>query len=332
MRQSSTALALMVMAASLLVVSPVAAQDDGGTMSFGEEEAEETMTFGEEEASSDESLPKEEQKPVVGVVAVPGDAMDSSQRGRLKTRLSKAMQMVQDIELDTSPAVLNALQSRTIETCVTEPLCLGSVGRKAGVDRIVMARVKQKPGGLQLDIDYFNVEDKLFIKYKSVPELGNFKQVLNAVPGTVKQVFGIREPKEEPNYADTDSGKAKMIIAISSAVLSAGALTGGIVFGLGAKDLESELNSSEKSNGHYTELTQKQARQKLNKAQGKAATANIFYGLAGAFAVASGVLFIIDAGSDVDSGAQPRAGLFERIDVKPVFNRSGAGLSAGIDF
>lgn len=320
-----------------LTASNVFAQEEEeGTMSFGEEEAEETMTFGEEEAketnSGVESMKKKE-NPSVGVLAIPTEAIDSSQRSQLQTQLDKSMQQVPDIRLSGSAGLMSALQQRTIPTCVTEPLCLGSVGRKAGVDRIVMARVKENEGVYQLDIDYFNVEDKLFIKYKSVKDLGSFNDVVKNVDPAIKQVFEIRQEREDPDFAEENTGAARTIIAVSTAVLSAGSLAGGIIFGNQAAKIESDLNSHSKDdNGIYEELTQPEAKDMLSSAQGKAATANIFYGLSGAFAVASTVLFVIDPGGDVDKGAEKKSALLKNIDIKPVFSPSATGFSAQLKF
>ncbi len=354
MTRFHSAFSLVATLLCLLAATPAFGQDDG-TMTFGEEDAQEidddessddgggsqqqdgegeeegTMTFGEQEAAETSA---EEQKPVVGLVAVPGDAIDESQRQSLQQQLADSLQQVPDIELQTGTAVLESLKQRTIATCVTEPLCLGSIGDDAGVERIVLAKVDRKDDGLQLDIDYFNVEDRLFIKYESVDGLGNFNKVLDQVDPVIKTVFEIRERKEGPNYADQNTGAAQTAIAVGCGVLSAGALVGGIVFGTNAKDIESNLNGYEKNEqGVYQdpEFTQKEARRMLNDAQGQAELANISYGLSGAFAIASGVLFLIDPGGDVAEQSR-QAELFDRLEVSPSFGKSGAGISAGFDF
>jgi hypothetical protein len=341
----------------LFAATPAFGQDDG-TMTFGEEDAQEvddeeasddggggqqqddgggqeegTMTFGEEDAADTSDA---KQKPVVGLVAVPGDATDESQRQSLQQQLADSLQQVPDIELQTGTALLESLKKRTVATCVTEPLCLGSIGDDAGVERIVLAKVDRKEDGLQLDIDYFNVEDRLFIEYESVDGLGNFDKVLDQVEPVIKTVFEIREREQEPNYADQNTGAAQTAIAVGCGVLSAGALVGGIVFGTNASDIQSNLNSYEKNEqGVYkdSEFTQTEAQRMLNDAQGQAELANISYGLSGAFAIASGVLFLIDPGGDVaeESG---QASLFDRLEVSPTFGKSGTGtgISAEFDF
>ena len=345
MKGLQTALGLLAATLCLLAASPVVAQDDEGTMTFGEEDAEEvsdenaddggsddgTMTFGEEESGDSGLEEGNKEPPLVGFVAVPTEAIDDSQREKLQSKLTEVMRNIPDIKMQMGPAVMSALQERTIATCVTEPLCLGSVGEKAGVDQLVIARVKEGSRGMELEVDYFDVGDRLFIKSDDAMRLGSFKEVLDNVEPVTKSVFGIRGDRDSQEFADENTSLARTITAVGCGVLSVGALTGGIVFGNQASSIESDLNSFEKNeNGVYKELTQSEAKSMLSDAQGKAATANIFYGLSGAFAIASTVLFIVDPGGDVDQSG--RAGLFERIDVAPSFGRSGAGFSATIDF
>ena len=323
---------------------PALAQDDGGTMTFGEDEANEveeessssddggTMTFGEEDAAEAES--EASGKPTVGVVAVPNDIMDAGQRSDLQSELAGALQQVREIQLQTGPAVLDALKTRTVATCVTEPLCLGNVGEDAGVDQIVMARVKKEGGTFTLDVDYFDVADRLFMKYSSSDGLSSFKSVVKEVEPTIADIFDIRQDTGGPNFADENAGQANTILGISLAVLSAGALTGGIIFGNQAATAEEELNAFQQNeNGVYQDetFTQQKARTMLDDAESKAATANIFYGLSGAFAVASGVLFI--TGGNSGEQAEPKnAKLLKRLKLKPVFAPDGAGFSAGVNF
>ncbi len=349
---------VLAMIATLLVVfaaGPAFGQDDG-TMTFGEEEAEDvsdeddesddddgaassggdsdegTMTFGEEEAS--EGTESGEQAPTVGLVAVPTDAISDSERRQLQKRLAESLQQVPDIEVQTGDAVLQALKKRTVATCVTEPLCLGSIGDDAGVDRIVLASVDKQEAGFSLDVDYFDVENRAFPKYESAEDLRNFNKVLGEIDPAIKQIFEIRRERDDPDYADQNTGAAQTVIAVGCGALSAGALVGGIVFGNQAASIESELNSHQTDEqGVYddSEFTQNEARNMLDEAQGRAELANISYGLSGAFAIASGVLFLIDSGSDVAEDSR-RAGLLERLEISPNFSRNGAGLGARIEF
>ena len=334
----------------LAVPSTVSAQD---TMTFGEEEAEnvqkekddssqqennqnqneEGMTFEEGEASESSSTPSS--TPTVGLVAVPGDAMSSTQRANLREKLVSAMQPVPEIDLDSGQAVLEALRKRNVPSCVTEPLCLGSVGGEADVDRIVMARVNQKDEELQLDIDYFNVSDRLFVRYKSVQNLGSFDDVVGAVEPTIKEMFDLNQPQQgsEPGPRPRSS-KALKIVGFSSIALSAGALTAGILFGVRANTLEQDLKGR-KSDGAYN-VTQVAAQQQLNQSQNKAGLATGFYIASGVLAAAGGTFLFLGSGpsgTEQPPADQTTAELNSPSwQVTPTAGRDGVGVRAQFQF
>jgi len=337
---------LLAIAAAIALAAPSLgfAQDDEGGMTFGEEEAkevqeggdeegsgdEEGMTFGEEEA--EQAQGEDAGKDVVGVLAAPSPAVSSSQRQNLQDELLTQMKNVPDIQIQSGSALLSALRERTVETCVTEALCLGTVGDEAGVDYVAMARVSEREDGYAIDVDYFLVGERRFEDSRTETGLGTVAAAKNQIGPMVEDMFDLGT-RERPDVVEDDTGAATTIVAISSAVLSAGGIAGGIVFGNRAKQAEDELNSHEKNeNGNYEDLTQTKARQMLEDAQGKAQTANIFYGLAGVFAVTSGVLFIVDSGnSGSEKDARPAKGL-QRIRVTPTAGPDGAGFSAQIRF
>ena len=241
--------------------------------------------------------------------------------------------MTEGFEQTRPDAVLQGLDSRGVATCVTEPLCLGTVGEEAGVERILMGRVKETAAGYQLDVDLFDVQDRLFVKYSSQTGLGNFNQVLEAVTPAYQDVFDIRVEREGLNYGDgTDTGKVQKILAFSSAGLAVASLSAGIAFGIQAKNLEDEALANETDDtGNFTNYTQVQALEDVRAARGKAQTANIFYGVAGGLAVVSGVLFLVQSGSDVAEGEQ-RANKKKGLQLAPTVGQGRVGMGARFEF
>jgi len=344
-----SALLVSALAAVLGAPAPGFAQDDDGAMTFGEEEAEEVqegedgggeqesdeegMTFGEEEA---EEAQQGGGGPVVGVVAVPSPQLSSSQRADLQAKLVEQMKKVPDIQLDPSSSVLDALRKRTVETCVTERLCLGAVGEEAGVEYITMLRVtEEQDGTLRADLDYFRVGERLFEKLGSEEGLDSVGEVRDEIEPLVVELFDL-ETREQQEFAEQNTGAATRILAISTGALAVGGLVGGIVFGNQASDTEDELAGAETNeNGVFRELTQREARQKLEDAESDAQTANIFFGLAGAFAVTSGILLYIDlsSGDSAEQNSdQQRARKPPKLDLFPTASSDGAGFSARIRF
>lgn len=334
---------LLPILAVLLIPSAAFAQDE---MTFGggdEEETTEsedaggdTMDFGapaEGEGADGTTETAPTANLTMAVIAVPTPAIDGDQRRELQRVMQDAMQMTRGFDMMGADAVLQGLDSRGVATCITEPLCLGAVGSEAGVERILMGRVKETANGYSLDVDLFDVQDRLFVKYSTQANLGNFNKVKEAVTPAYQEVFDIRVERQGPNYGDeADTGKIQTILAYTSAGLAVASLAGGIAFGMQAANLEDEAMNREKNDsGQYIDYTQVQANEDIRAAQGKAQTANIFYGVAGGLAVISGVLFVVQSGSDVAEGEQ-RAGFFDRLKLSPSVGQGSLGVGAKVDF
>jgi hypothetical protein len=357
-RQIRRIAVLIAAGATLVVCTPAVAQD--GTMTFGEDEAKEAqqgdqedsesssseegaqsdggsdggdgaMTFGTDEAKEATDATK------VGVVVVPVKELSAKQQDTLKSRLDEALDLVRDkkkdeLNLDTSDKTLNALKKRTVATCVTEPLCLASVGRKAGVDRILLARADQDNGTWSLDLDYFDVENTLFLKYHAIEDKSSFRATLGELESGVRNVFDIRSPRAGPNYYGGSSSKALRIIGISSGVVSVASLAFGILNGVQANNLENEINGASRNDaGVYQNLSQQQALDTYNDAQTKALTANVLFGLSAGFAITSGALILTNLpASDQQAGGQ--ASVWKRLRIMPRVGRGSAGIGASFSF
>lgn len=321
----------VLLAVCLLLPSAAFAQDDD-EMSFGVEEAQEA----EEEAEMTFDTADEAQQAAVAgsdklaVVAVPSEQLTRDERIQLQQQMEANMAMAPDYMVMGGDAVLQGLEQAGMDTCVKEPLCLSGVGQDAGVNRILMARVKRMPDGLQLDMDLFDVDEKLFVKYKSVTGLETFADVLNAVDPAMREIFDVRVERQDPNYVDEeDTGAVQTYLAYGTAGLAVISLGAGIYFGMEASSGEDDLNAEQNGDGTYN-ITQVEAQARLQEVEDNALTANIFYGLAGAFAITSGILFYIDAGSDVASEEELRGDVDWRL--APTVGTDGVGFGAAGSF
>lgn len=313
-------------------------------MSFGEEEVEEeeetddtddgTMSFGEEEVEQQTgNAAADDTSYTLAVVAVPTDAVSREQRIELQEKMRQAVSLDPAYQAEDGAQVLNGLEQAGLGSCITEPLCLSGVGQDAGVERILLGRVEETARGLTLNIDLFDVTDKLFVKYTSKARLGNFDAVIDAVEPAMKDIFDIRIERTGPNYGDeTDSGTVQKVLAYSAAGLAVASLGAGIYFGMEASDGEDAILARKNDNGQF-QITQKQAQQMLRDVEDDALTANVLYGASAGLAVLSGILFYVESGSDVAApGGRRRAGILERIDVQPKVGFGEVGLGATFSF
>ena len=316
------------------------------TMSFGEEEVEDdgseeseeqsggddgTMSFGVDEAQ-EEGEGDAADTFTVAVVAIPNPNVSREQRIELQNAMREKVSLDPNYEAQDGAPVLNGLQQSGMGSCITEPLCLASVGREAGVERILMGRVTGSGRNMTLEVDLFDIEDKLYVKTTKVRRLSTFGQVKEAVDPAMKEIFDIRMERQGPNYGDeTDTGTVQTILAYTAAGLSAASLGAGIYFGMQASDGEDALMSEQNDDGTYA-ITQAEANKRLREVESDALTANVFYGASAGLAVISGILFYVETGSDVGTGDQRRAGLLERINIQPSVGAGNVGLGASIDF
>ncbi|AWV87853.1 hypothetical protein [Bradymonas sediminis] len=309
-------------------------------MDFGVEEVEEefdddeAMDFGAGEVGEDLRAGNG-QSFRLGVVMIPSDAMSSQERSELQGKMRESAGAAKNYEPLDGSEILNRLDEEGMESCITEPLCLAGAGEDAGVDRILMGRLRSTPAGLVLTVDLFDVTNKLFVEYATASGVSGYSAVVDSVDKTVKDVFGIRVERAAPNYADEAStGTVQRVMAYSTAGIAVVALAGGIYFGMDAASLEDEVLAA-KVDGGFT-ISQVSATRKIRDAEDSALTANILYGASAGMAVVSAILFIVEPGSDVaepdDRRRRRRAGLLEKIDFTPQVGLGRVGMSAGFEF
>lgn len=345
--------ALAALLALTMALSPSVVFAQG--FEFGEEESEETpeggegegepvdtqdpagLTFSEDEATKTTYSDTEEKQ--VAVVAVPGEHMDADRRSKVQQELERVAGGINAITVLSGSSVLGALEASGGDACVQEPLCLADVGEQAGVERILVARVVEKPNGLELKVDYFDVDDKLFVRFHNIDGLGGTPGIVKAVEPALNKIFDVREFVEGQDFeGDEDSSVVQSVLAFGAGGLAVASLVGGIVFGLKAKRIDNEVTDSPK-NGDVYQYTQVQARDAIRPAKSAATTANVFFGLAVGLTAVSVLFFVIRGGSDVSE--EDKTALNEKekrkkirdVQIAPTVTADGGlGFGAGFRF
>lgn len=338
--------ALAALLALTMAMSPSLVFAQG--FEFGEEEAEEEvgeeeapevdtqdpagLTFSEDEAEKTTYSDTDEKQ--VAVVAIPGEQMDSERRQKVQAEMERVAGGITAITMLSGSSVLGALEASGGDACVQEPLCLADVGEQAGVERILVARIVEKDDGLELKVDYFDVDDKLFIRYENTGGLGGTGAIVSAVEPALNKIFDVRQLGQGEEFqGEEDSSTVQTVIAFGTGGLAVGSLIAGIIFGSQAKSTENEVEGSPQSGGVYN-YTQVEARDAIRPAESKATTANVFYGLAVGLAGVSALFFIIRGGSDVDEGEQAKLKKkkIRDLQIAPAVTSHGVGFGAGFRF
>ncbi len=310
-------------------------------MDFDEEEVEsaepeeeaEGMDFGSDGDDTSMGTLSDEGTQNVAVVAIRSENLKDELLSRVQNELERFAATVTNIKVVTGTSIQSELEKRGGDECLNEPICLSEVGSAAGVDRILTARIRpDQAGALELATDYFDVEDRLYIKYDSVKGLSGDDNIVSAIEPSLKVLLDVRDLVARPDYVDdAGDGTFQTILAWSTGVLAVGALGAGIYFGLEASAMESDLEESPKTGDVY-DMTQKEAAVKIRDAETTAVTANIFYGVAAGLAIASGILFYIQGGSDVATQEELDASLPSNFKLAPMITKHSVGFGGGFNF
>lgn len=297
--------------------------DDGDEMTFAPDDLE------EDDFDPDEEM---EEQMDVGVVAIPGDDISADDRDDIQDALREAADRIPDITTFGDADLLPQLQERGPQYCSRESLCLGSVGDSAGFERILQARVEEDDRGFRLDIDYFDVDDRLFVAYHSNSGLGGVDDIVDAIPAGVDDIFDIRRDDGDDPFVDDRDVDVQGVMAYSTAGGAVASLATGIFFGARASGQESDIESARNEDGEFTDMTQTEVRDMRRSMESNASTANIFYGMSAGLAATSILLFVLrDDDSEAQAGREDSS-RYGDVEITPRVGSDGFGVGASFEF
>lgn len=303
-------------------------QDDGAD--------DDEMTFAPDDLADDDFDPDEEmdEDMDVGVVAVPGDDISDGERDELQTALRDAAREIPEITTYGDADLLPGLEERDPDYCSREALCLASIGDRAGVQRILQARVERDNGSYRLDIDYFDVDDRLFVGYHSNSGLSSFGDVIDAVPAGVDDIFGIRRDTGDDPFVDERDVDVVGVLAYTTAGAAVASFAGGIFFGMQASSIESDLEAARDEDGRFTDMTRQQVRSETRSMESSARNANLFYGFSAVLAAGSIGLFVLQSrsGDDEQAASGDNSSWVRGVELTPQLGDEAVGIDAQLRF
>lgn len=294
---------------------------------------DDSMTFAPDDFT-DPTAGDSQQVLDVGVVVVPGDGLTETQRVELQRLLLEAVRNVPNITAYGDGDILPALIDRDPEYCSREALCLAGVGRAAGVQRIVQARIERVDGRYRFDLDYFDVQDRLFVAYYSRSNLNTVNAIQEFIQPGVNDVFNIRERRRrDDGIVDADVDLPR-VLAYTSGGLSVVALGMGTFFGLRANQNQAELEEFQRDGeGRFSNLSQREAQQRIRDLEANALSANLSLGIGSALAVTSIALFVISSRGGDDAAPQASAdSWYRQVELAPRIDKDGVGFGARWNF
>jgi hypothetical protein len=262
---------------------------------------------------------------------------------------------------------MESLDASTREGCINDPVCIARFSGDFGAHKVVIGRIytegRDRP---EISLQVFDMTTQAIDNVFSFESNKNLKRQQKELKPALYKLFKLRPPKvkttqlgstcnldtecqdpfKENLVCGGEEGAPRICVippkalfttgqiigATSAGVIGLGFIGTGVVFGLGATDLETQVKDGIKANT----ITQVDAKDKLDSANTKATIANVFYGL-GALSLVGAVVVLLlpndeeeqslrkdDAPSDEEGSTQ--------IYFMPSFGPDGGGLMGGIRF
>ncbi len=341
---------------SLLLPAVAFAQwDDDDGFTFDEEEVEEfgePMEFGEDawedDGWEDDDGWGDDTTDVVAPVAlttvtgiiVPSEFLDPALADQLTSVLLAELGNIDGVTVVGNEALREEFEIMGADLafeCAFDPVCLGRYGRQLSLGRIVVGRVGETDeGNWTTTIDLFETERSSIVNYRLFETQPRTVAVQEALPPQLRLLFGIRDERVTGGTQRTGPSTAQVAMGWTTAALAVGALAGGVVFGLQARGIESDLDDCDlvdlpESEDVVCSMTQVAAADDIDDGKKAATLANVFIGSGLMLGVVSVLLFTVTPGSDIDEDAD-LARRDRDFRLAPSVTRDGFGLAGSLRF
>lgn len=225
--------------------------------------------------------------------------------------------------------------------CAFDPVCMGRIGRGAGIDMIVVGRVEgtSSPGqwGTTLDlIDAGLGQIDNFVYFTSASRTVAVQDNLRS------QTYRLLRIREERTEGITKTkGRAQRAIGWTAIALGAAAVGTGAYFAVDFKNQQKDFNKLDRipksldprTGFPVLDITQRQGQNKIddmNKSR------NLSYALIGAgagVALTGAILLAVSPGKDIYDEYDSRdRNARRRINIAPMFAPGGMGIQGGLEF
>jgi hypothetical protein len=260
---------------------------------------------------------------------------------------------------------MDALDEATREGCINDPICISRFSGEFGAHKVVIGRIytegRDRP---EISLQAFDMTTQAIDNVFTFESNKNLKRQQRELKPALYKLFKLRPPKVKTTQIGSECSTdfecqdpfkenlvcnkepdspqicvippkalfttGQIIGATTAGVLGLGFIGTGVVFGLGATDLETQVKDGIKTNS----ITQVDAKDKLDSAGTKATIANVFYGLGALSLVGAVVVLLLPNDeddpvlrrepSDSDSSTQ--------FFFQPALGPDGGGLMGGIRF
>lgn len=305
--------------------------DGGGFDDFGDGDMEEV--FG---------LPR-----VTGLI-IASETLAPALAEQLTEQLNQRLSSLVEYEAVGNDAFLSEFEimgEDLAKECAFDPVCMGRIGRDAGVDYIVIGRVESASGGqwsTTLDLMDAGLGQIDNFVYFTTPS--RTVAVQESLTAQLNRLFRIRVVNDKA--LERGEGRGQRILGWSLVGLGVAAIGGGVYFGVDfmgqKKDLEDYRRILDGSgqpiidpntNRPVYDLTQREAQRRIDEMN---TSRNISFAMIGggaAVAITGAVLVAVSSGKDIHAEADTSMRYARhKVRVAPSFSRGGFGVVGGFEF
>lgn len=225
--------------------------------------------------------------------------------------------------------------------CAFDPVCMGRIGRSAGIDMIVVGRVEgtSSPGqwGTTLDlIDTGIGQIDNFVYFTTQSRTAAVQENLRS------QTYRLLRIREERSEGITKTkGRAQRAVGWTAVALGAAAIGAGAYFAVDFNHQKSDFNKLDRISDSkdprtgvpVLNITQREGQDLIDKMN---RSRNMSYALIGAgagVALTGAILLAISPGKDIYDEYDSRdRNARRRINIAPMFAPGGMGVQGGLEF
>lgn len=299
--------------------------------------------FGDGELSDEFGLPT-----VTGLI-IPTPTLAPALAAQLTEQLNSRLNALVEYDAvgyDAFTAEFEIMGEDLAKECAFDPVCMGRIGRDAGVDYVVIGRVENASTSGQwsttldlIDIGLGQIDNFVYFSTDN-----RTVAVQDALTAQINRLFRIRIV--DTGELDRGEGRGQRILGWTLVGLGVAAIGGGTYFGVDFMGQRKDLENSRRlydtvgnpiidpnTGRPIYDMTQRDAQvliDEMNK------TRNLGFALIGggaAVAITGAVLIAVSSGNDIyDEADSSMRYVRRKVRVAPAFSRDGFGIVSGFEF
>lgn len=282
--------------------------------------------------------------PTVAGLIVSSETLAPQLAEQLTSQLNERLDALVEYDMVANSPIFEEFEimgEELARECAFDPVCMGRIGRSAGIDLIVVGRVEATASAGQwgttldlIDAGLGQIDNFVFFTTAS-----RTVAVQDSLHPQLNRLFRIREP-DSAGISKT-KGRAQRALGWTAIALGAASIGAGTYFAFDFKGQKDDFNnlpripgSADPGSGYpVIDMTQVQAQRLIDDMD---KSRNISFALIGAgagVALTGAILLAVSPGKDIYDEYDSRdRNARRRISIAPSFTRGGMGVQGGLEF